>query len=177
MKKSTKTKKTKKSTKFITILKMAACIILPLGGGFLISRLTSNAMTTFEMFEKPPLSPPGWLFPVAWSILYVLMGIGSYFIFFAKPKSSSKRSVRVRTALKVVYLSQLGFNFLWTIIFFNLGAFYFALGWIIALWLQILTLLILSYRNYRTTFWCLLPYMLWVSFATYLNVGIAVLNP
>lgn len=165
-----------KPTKTSVILKMIGCIVVPLGGGFIISRLTANAMDAFNNFDKPPLSPPGWLFPVAWTILYVLMGVGSYFIFFTKPKTSKKQSRQISSGLKALYVSQLIFNFSWTILFFNFGAFYFAFVWIIMLWIQILMLLILSFKNYRATFWCLLPYILWVSFASYLNIAIAILN-
>ena len=82
--------KTKDLTAFGKIWRIAICIAVPLGGGFLISMLTRNTMETFDAFNKPPLAPPAWLFPVAWTILYTLMGLASYFIFYAGFKSKSK---------------------------------------------------------------------------------------
>ena len=79
--------------------------------------ITRGAMQDFDALNKPPLSPPAWLFPVVWTVLYVLMGVASYLVL-----RSSASQVEKRSALKV-YLIQLGFNFLWSIIFFTLGAY------------------------------------------------------
>ena len=85
-------------------------------------------METFEMVNKPPLSPPGWLFPVVWTILYVLMGIASYLVLTSgKPDD---------IALKA-YGIQLAVNFMWPILFFNLNLYLFSFIWLVALWLLV----------------------------------------
>jgi len=125
-------------------------------------------MQLFDSINKPPLAPPKWLFPVAWTILYIMMGIASYFLY----KADSEEG---REAL-VLYGIQLFFNFWWSIIFFNLKAYWFAAIWLFTMWIIILILLIKSKKIDVRSFWLLLPYFLWTTFAFYLNVGIAILN-
>ncbi len=118
---------------------------------------------------KPPLSPPGVVFPIVWSILYALMGIGAARIWKAKPSAARTRSL-------VLFAVQLVFNFFWSIIFFNLQKFGFALVWLIALWVLILAMC-LSYRDVdKLAAWLQIPYFLWVTFAAYLNLGVWILN-
>lgn len=168
--------KTKDLTAFGKIWRIAICIAVPLGGGFLISMLTRNTMETFDTFNKPPLAPPAWLFPVAWTILYTLMGLASYFIFYAGFKSKSKNiKSKSKTAL-IIYGIQLAINFCWTLIFFNLGQFWFALVWLLIMWALIIALLVKAFDLSRPAFFMLLPYLLWTTFAGYLNCSIAILN-
>lgn len=162
--------------------RMVLAIAVPLTVGIVSALLTSSANNKFSGYNQPPLAPPAWLFPVAWTILYILMGIASYFIAAAirnnrgkKNKESIKKTKIGRAAL-VIYGVQLVFNFAWSFLFFNLDWYWFAFGWIIAMWLMVLTLVIMSYRLSKPAFWCLLPYLLWVTFATYLNCGVALLN-
>ncbi len=150
-------------------IEVAIAIILPLGGGFLVSMFTRSAMTTFNAFKQPLLAPPAWAFPVAWSILYVLMGIASYLIY--RLKQSPARS----TALKL-YVGQLVLNFCWTLIFFNLGWHWPALIWLLAMWGLILALVMKAKELSKSAFYMLLPYLAWCTFAAYLNLGIALLN-
>lgn len=171
VKSQTKTKKWK------MVLGGIALTILPLLVGGLSVLFTGNQMDSFMSFDKPPLSPPGWLFPVVWTILYVLMGVASVFFFLKGDKDKkTKKVTKITKALRILYVSQLVFNFLWTIFFFGMDAFWLAFAWLVALWLMVIAILVLSYKNYRTSFWCLLPYVLWISFAGYLNLMIAVLN-
>ena len=149
-------------------------ILLPLVVGLVASALTGNTMMEFGRLKQPPLAPPAWLFPVAWTILYILMGVASYLIYRLKTRNKAEK--RLKTAELVVYFVQLFFNFMWTLIFFALGARWFALGWLIAMWLMILTLILMCGKNCKAAAWCLVPYILWCTFATYLNVMIAVLN-
>ncbi|MBQ6808211.1 MAG: tryptophan-rich sensory protein [Firmicutes bacterium] len=122
-----------------------------------------------ETILQPPLSPPAVLFPIVWSILYALMGIGAARIFLAEPSPARSRSLGL-------FLAQLAVNFFWSIIFFNLQAFGFAFLWILLLWSLIL-LMILSFRQVDQLAARLqLPYLLWVSFAAYLNFGVWLLN-
>lgn len=147
--------------------KLILCIVLPLAVGGLSALLTRGGMETFGALNKPALSPPGWLFPVVWTLLYILMGIASYLVL-----TSGKPN---RAAL-TVYALQLVFNFFWSIIFFGFGAYLFAFVWLVILWLLILVTMILFFRISETAGYLLLPYLLWVTFAGYLNLYIYILN-
>lgn len=149
---------------------LIAALALPLAVGGLSALFTSEKMKSFGMLEQPPLSPPAWLFPVAWTILYLLMGWASYLVY-----TSGKDPARVFGAL-TVYGIQLFFNFFWSIFFFNLEWYLVALIWLIALWLLILYTAILFYRINRMAGYLMIPYLIWVTFAAYLNAGIYILN-
>lgn len=149
---------------------LAICVSVPLIVGALSGIISRGGMEAFSALEKPPLSPPGWLFPVVWTILYVLMGVASYFVL----KSDSEWS-EVKPAI-AVYALQLVFNFFWSIWFFNLGLYWFSFIWLVALWVLILLTIIKFFGISRPAAYLLLPYLLWVTFAGYLNFGIAVLN-
>lgn len=146
------------------------CLVIPLAVGGLAALITGGGMKTFETLNKPPLSPPGWLFPVAWTILYILMGIASYLV-----ASSGESSENIRNAL-TVYGIQLAFNFLWPIIFFGLSAYLFAFIWLVALWLLIFANILIFRRISIPAGWLMTPYLIWVTFAGYLNLGICFLN-
>ena len=149
-------------------------IILPLVGGSIIAFFTINAQEAFGKFTQPPLAPPAWLFPVVWTILYIMMGVASYLIYRVRAKKPAEK--RLRVAELVVFYVQLAFNIVWTLLFFNADLKYFAFGWLIVMWLMILALMIMCWRNCRAAMWLLLPYLLWCTFAAYLNIAIAVLN-
>ncbi len=147
--------------------KLFLCIVLPLAVGGLSALLTRGSMDTFQTLNKPTLSPPGWLFPIAWTILYTLMGIASYLVLTsAKPN---------RAAL-TVYGIQLVFNFFWPIFFFNLEAYLFSFVWLSILWILILITMILFFRISKPAGYLMIPYLLWVTFAGYLNLYIYLLN-
>lgn len=152
----------------------AGMILLPLVGGSIITLFTINAQEAFGNFNQPPLAPPAWLFPVAWTILYILMGVASYLIYRVKAKKPAEK--RLRKAELIVFYVQLVFNFAWTLLFFNANLKYFAFGWLVVMWLMILALMIMCWRNQRKATWLLLPYLLWCTFAAYLNLAIAILN-
>ena len=149
-------------------------ILLPLVVVLVSSAITGDAQRAFGELNQPSLSPPAWLFPVAWTILYLLMGVASYLIYRVKPRT--KAGKKLRTAELVLFYVQLAFNFMWTILFFNLELRYFAFGWLILMWLMILALIIMAFKNRKGAAWCLVPYILWCTFAAYLNIMIAVLN-
>ena len=149
--------------------KLIPALLLPLAVGGISALLTRDGMKMFAQLNQPPLSPPAWLFPVAWTILYLLMGYASYRVWTAAP------SPLRRTAL-TAYLLQLAFNFLWPIIFFALGKFWIALFWLIALWALSASTLIRFRQIDRTAGNLLIPYLLWLTFALYLNAGVAYLN-
>jgi tryptophan-rich sensory protein len=149
-------------------------ILLPLVVGLAASAITGNAQQAFGTLKQPPLAPPAWLFPVAWTILYLLMGVASYLIYRVKPTDKAGRDLR--TAELTLFYVQLAFNFAWTILFFNLEIRYFAFGWLMVMWLMILALIIMAFKNRKGAAWCLMPYILWCTFAAYLNISIAILN-
>ena len=118
---------------------------------------------------KPPLSPPGIVFPIVWSILFALMGVGATRIYLSPASNARSRALGI-------FLLQLAFNFFWSIIFFNLKNFGLALLWLAVLW----ALIIWMIRSFHTidplSAWLQVPYLLWVTFAAYLNLGVWRLN-
>ena len=145
-------------------------VAIPLLTGGLASLISRESMAMFELLNKPPLSPPGWLFPLVWTILYTLMGIASYLVF-----TSGQDSDEIKWALQV-YALQLIFNFFWTILFFNFELYFFAFFWILALLALIILTTFLFYKVSKPAVYLMLPYILWVTFAAYLNLGVALLN-
>lgn len=149
-------------------------IVLPLVVGVMSTIVTGSAMMFFYKLNQPPLAPPAWLFPVAWTILYILMGVASYLIY--KKEFENERDGRIQVAEIVIYFAQLFFNFMWTILFFRLEARWFAFGWLVAMWIMVFVLICLCVRNNKAAGWCLVPYIIWCTFAMYLNAATAILN-
>ena len=149
--------------------KLLICLAIPLAVGGL-SSLLAGGMTGYPQLEQPPLAPPGWLFPIVWTALFLLMGYASYRIW-----NSGQDPRQVRSAL-LLYAAQLFLNFLWSPIFFGLGWYLVAFFLLIGLWVLILlTIRAFSQIDERAGD-LLLPYLLWVTFAGYLNLGVALLN-
>ena len=147
--------------------KLIIAIAIPLLVGAVSAFFTQDAMSNFGTLNQPPLSPPGWLFPIVWTLLYTLMGIASYLVV-----TSGKPYGKAIT----VYALQLFFNFFWSIIFFNLQQYLLAFIWLIILWVLIIITTILFFRIRKSAGILMLPYLLWVTFAAYLNLGIYLLN-
>jgi tryptophan-rich sensory protein len=138
--------------------------------GALSSFLTKDGVKIYNTsVMKPALSPPPLVFPIVWAILYALMGIGVTRVYLS-------RSSRSRTAGIRLYLIQLGFNFLWSIIYFNLQAFGFAFFWLLILWGLIVWMTLTFYEVDHIAAYLQIPYLLWVLFAGYLNYGVWMLN-
>ena len=156
-----------KKINFKTLLVFLA---IPLVVGGLSALLTMRSMEYFELLEKPPLSPPGWLFPIVWTALFILMGISSYLVV----ESAVEAGVKVNT-LKIYFL-QLAFNFLWSIFFFNLELYAFSFIWLLTLLFLIALTTVRFWRIDKRAGLLMLPYIAWVIFAGYLNLGIALLN-
>ena len=152
----------------IDVKKLAVCIGISLGTGILSGIISMMGMENFEKANKPPLTPPGFIFPVVWTILFILMGISSYII-------CTSDDLNKTTALGI-YGLQLGVNFFWPLLFFNLNAYLFSFIWIIILWLLIILMIKKFYNISKPAAFLQLPYLLWVTFAAYLNFGVYVLN-
>lgn len=146
-------------------------VAIALGVGGLSAFLTSGNMDIYSRIEQPPLAPPAILFPIVWTILYVLMGISAAMVC----KEKDRKPDEVRNAL-IVYGISLFFNFFWSIIFFNMQAYLFAFIWILLLLAVIVAMIILFKRISPLAAYLQIPYLLWVAFAAYLNFAIYLLN-
>lgn len=153
--------------KSVKNLIIALVIPLAIGG---LSALLSGGMENFKNLNKPPLSPPGWLFPLVWTILYLMMGFASYLVYNAKAPTYKKNSALL------FYAVQLFFNFFWSIFFFRFEAYLFAFFWLLALWVLIITTIFKFWKIRKSAGILMLPYLLWVTFAAYLNLSIYLIN-
>lgn len=138
--------------------------------GLIASFLTREGSKIFNEYAvQPPLSPPRWLFPIVWGILYALMGISAALVWRESESKERSRGLNL-------FIIQLVMNFFWTLIFFNAKAYGLASVWIVALWFVVL-LMILQFRKVNTTAaWLQVPYLLWLTFAAYLTFGVWLLN-
>lgn len=125
-------------------------------------------MSTYNTLNKPPLSPPSIVFPIAWSILYLLMGISIYIIMQSKRK--------LKKNARLIYFIQLVINALWTPIFFGFKEYFFAFLWILMLIVLVITMILTFYKISKKAAYIQIPYLLWLLFASYLNFGVFVLN-
>ena len=145
-------------------------LLLPLAVGGLSALLSGGGMRQFDLLNKPLLSPPGWLFPVVWTILYLLMGFCSYLI-----AASDAEKLQKNAAMRI-YLIQLAFNFFWSILFFRFQSYWLSFAWLAGLWVLIIITIDRFSKIRKTAGDLLAPYWLWVTFAGYLNASIALLN-
>lgn len=149
--------------------KLIICLAIPLGVGGLAT-LLSGGMDTYKTLNQPPLSPPGWVFPIVWSILYLLMGYASYRILMSEAEPAG-----IRKAL-IFYGIQLFLNFLWPLLFFGMQWYWAAFILLVVLWAFLYLTMHLFGEIDDTAENLLIPYLLWVTFAGYLNLGVALLN-
>jgi tryptophan-rich sensory protein len=122
-----------------------------------------------EMIVQPPLVPPDWVFPVVWSILYALMGIGAARVWMAEDSPQRKRGLNL-------FVTQLIVNFFWSLIFFNLQAFGFAFVWLLLLWVLVVWMIVTFYTVDPLAAWLQVPYLIWLTFAAYLSCAVWLLN-
>jgi tryptophan-rich sensory protein len=116
---------------------------------------------------KPPLSPPGWLFPIVWAVLYALMGVSAYLVYI---RNDARKALRV-------YYAQLAVNFLWSPVFFGLRKIWLA-AVVITVLIVLVVIMIVRFGKIRRAAAVLnIPYLIWLIYAAYLNFGTAVLNP
>ncbi len=154
----------------IDIKKLIKNLIIPLAVGIVAGFLTRDGVKEFAITaEKPFFMPPGWLFPIAWTILYTLMGISAYLIDEATQLHDKKLAF-------ILYYLQLFFNFVWSFIFFNVGNYLFAFIWIIILLVLIIATTIQFNKINPKAAYLMIPYILWVAFATVLTFSVYLLN-
>lgn len=154
-----------------TIKTYAISISIALAVGLLSALLTTGNMGIYNDIITPLLAPPSRLFPVVWTILFVLMGVSAAMIYLDKSASETCKSSALFT-----YAISLGVNFLWSIIFFNLRAFLFAFIWLLLLLYLIIKTILKYYKINKTAAYLQIPYALWVTFAGYLTFSIWWLN-
>lgn len=141
-------------------------IVIPIALGGLVGLIISQFMD-YNTLQKPPLSPPGFIFGIVWSILYLLMGI-AYGILVYKGKSDAEVSK--------IYLTQLIVNLIWPILFFVFKLRLFSSIWIIILLILVISMVIKFYKKDKIIGYSQIPYLLWIMLATYLNIGVHILN-
>ena len=146
-------------------------VLIALAVGGISALLTMNNMDLYSKIEQPPLAPPPWIFPVVWTILFILMGIGAAIVYNKRDTNPEE----VRDAL-IIYAVNLVLNFFWSIIFFNLEAYLFAFIWLVLLWITIVVMIIAFKKISPVAAYLQIPYLIWVTFAGYLNYAIYLLN-
>ena len=154
------------------IIKLVVSIVACQCAGIIGSIFTTPAIPTwYAALEKPFFNPPNWLFAPAWITLYLLMGIAAFLIW-----RQGLGQKEVRAAL-IIFLVQLVLNALWSVVFFGLQSPFYGMVVILALWVAILLTILRFFKLSTAAGALLLPYIVWVSFASALNVSIWVLNP
>ena len=151
----------------MNLKKLIISIFIPLAVGGLSALLTKNGMDAYKLLEKPMLAPPSIVFPIVWSILFILMGISAYLIY-----NSNSTDDKALT----LYGAQLIFNFFWTIIFFSLKLRLLAFIWLIILIILVILMIKEFYKINKTSAYLQIPYLIWLLFAAYLNIAIYILN-
>lgn len=145
-------------------------ILLAEAVGGLSGWLTREGSAAFSnTVVQPSLSPPPWVFPVVWSILYALMGIGAARVRMAGPSPAGTRGINL-------FIIQLVVNFFWSLLFFNAQAYGFAFFWLLLLWALVLGMILQFRKTDPTAAKLQIPYLLWLTFAAYLNLGVWYLN-
>lgn len=143
-------------------------IVIALAIGGLSAFLTKDSMEIYHSINRPTLTPPGYLFPIVWSILYIMMGTSSYLI--------HQSDHRLKETALIIYYFQLLVNFSWPIVFFNYQNYLLALAILFVLVILIIILIKLTYQINHLSSYLLIPYLLWLLFALYLNFWIFIHN-
>lgn len=148
---------------------LIVCIAIPLILGGAVGILLREDVMLYRAVEKPPLSPPGIVFPIVWSILYILMGISSYLIYVLPPSKERSDSL-------LIYAVQLAVNLIWPFLFFRQSAYLLAFFWLLLLIALVITMIVFFYRARPKAAYLQIPYLVWVLYAAYLNFGVWWLN-
>ncbi len=158
-----------KSSGVIRAKPLLICLAIPLAIGALSGFLSKDGMDTFQKLQQPPLSPPAIVFPIVWTILYLLMGISCYSILLSRCPS--------RRLSLFLYGTQLFLNFLWPLTFFNLQEFLLSFLLLLIIWGIVILMMISFYSCNKCAALLQIPYLIWLTFAGYLNLSIYLLNP
>lgn len=153
----------------IRLKPLLASLFIALGVGALAGIITMDSMEEYSSIaNQPSFAPPGWLFPVVWSILYILMGIAAYIVYVSSDEN--------KTTALIFYGVQLALNFLWPILFFGANNYLLAFIELIILWIAVIVTTVLFFRVKPAAGYLMIPYILWLTFAGILNLSIYVLN-
>ncbi|MBQ0018478.1 MAG: tryptophan-rich sensory protein [Clostridiales bacterium] len=159
---------TKSGNKFIKYVIDALCVVGPLVVGMISASIAGDQMKSFGELNQPPLSPPAWLFPIVWTVLYLMMGVTLMLI------------VRAHHEYKVgaicLFIFQLGMNFLWSPVFFVEQDYIKALLILTSMLAITIFLAFIVRPINKLAAQLLIPYIVWMSFAAYLNSAIGILN-
>lgn len=150
--------------------RIAAAVAIPLLTGGAAALLSRESFGLYALLANPPLAPPGWVFPVVWTILYILMGLASYLVW-----SSDASAPRKKRALGL-YAAQLALTFFWPLLFFVQGLYTWAFLLLALLWLLVFLCRCVFSCICETAGKLMWPYLLWLSYAAYLNLGVVLLN-
>lgn len=143
-------------------------LLIPLSVGGIAALITNGSFENYENTVKPVLSPPSWLFPIVWTILYILMGISVYLI-YEKDKNVNRKPF-------ILYAVQLMLNFIWPIFFFGFEAYLFAFIILLTLIIFVVAMTITFYKESKLAGILQLPYVFWLLFAAYLNLSVYIMN-
>ncbi len=158
-------------SKGIKIFKLIVSILICQGAGAIGALFTSPAISTwYTTIQKPSFNPPNWIFAPVWTLLFLLMGISLYFVW-----SRGLEDKKIKIAV-FIFCVQLVLNIFWSFLFFGLQSPLYAFIGIVILWLAILLTIISFYKISKIAAYLLLPYILWVSFASVLNFSILIIN-
>ena len=161
--------KTEKNSK-IRVFALFIAILIPILVGAFSAYLTGDDMKIYETMNRPALAPPGWVFPVVWTALYIMMGLASYLVYVSDADKEAKRKALVP------YGVQLLMNFCWSALFFTYSRYLIALIWLLGMWLVILICTIRFYRIRRSAGMMMTVLFLWTTFAAYLNLACYILS-
>ena len=140
-----------------------------LGIGSLSALLSRGGMEAFSYLKKPAFAPPDWVFPVVWTVLYALMGIGAARVWLSPPSPARSKGLNL-------YVLQLIVNFFWSLIFFNAQAYFLALLWLMLLWALVFGMTLFFYQADLPAAKLQIPYRVWLIYAAHLNLGVWYLN-
>lgn len=160
----------KKSTGNVNVFRLVISLIIPLAVGIMSATLSGKGMQDYASMVKPPLSPPAWVFSVAWTILYLMMGFAAYLV------CTTEGDLHHKTMAMIFYWVQLLMNFMWSIVFFNWKLYLVAFIWLMVMWMLVILCAYWAFKVNRKTALLLAPYILWLTFAAYLNMGTFILN-
>lgn len=150
------------------LFQLIICIVIPLIVGGISLVLSSGSFLNFDVISRPRFTPPNWLFPVIWVAVYIFMGIALYLIHISESQ--------YRKPATVLFIIQLALAFCWNLLFFNTTMHWFAFVWLLIMWILIIIMMNLTLKFSWGATLCLLPLILWITFAAFMNLMIARLN-